>query len=229
MALFEGSHTTIGAPKNVIATINGAAIETAEYQRALAAIAQDKRNPLSEEDKKRVLRRLVEEELLVQRAIEIGLVERDRSVRNGIVAAMTDHIVAPSRSDPVDPEILAAWYQENQDLFRHQVSYHLSPIDAKHNAIIPNALVPATNLLNYTGPEFLRRVEKLSVGESIEYQNTAYRLIGKSTPPAPEFDKVRDLAEAAYRRHKGEEDFLAYLEWLDGRSEISIDVSVSAP
>jgi hypothetical protein len=84
---------------------------------ALELIGRDKRNPLEPADEAHVLRRLLEEELLVQRGVELGLVESDRAVRKAIVAAMIDSIVAESAGKVASDDELRAFYDENRDYF----------------------------------------------------------------------------------------------------------------
>ena len=81
-------------PEGAVARVNDAIIRNEEYARLLAALASDRRNPLTEEDRRRLLDRLIEEELLVQRARELGVDRLDRRVRSILVSAMIDSIVA---------------------------------------------------------------------------------------------------------------------------------------
>lgn len=68
-------------PDDVVAVVNGAPVRSADYRRAVAALAADRRDPLGDADRRFVLERLVDEELLVQRALELGLARHDRRVR----------------------------------------------------------------------------------------------------------------------------------------------------
>ena len=65
------SEPTLG--EDVVAVVDGRAIPRERYERALAAVAADRRGgALAPGDRQRVLERLVDEELLVGRAIELG-------------------------------------------------------------------------------------------------------------------------------------------------------------
>jgi hypothetical protein len=72
----------------VIATVNDRSILRAEFEQALAMFAADARTAPSEADQARVLRRLIEEELLVQEAVARGLLGSDRSLRETLTAAL---------------------------------------------------------------------------------------------------------------------------------------------
>ncbi len=103
--------------RDVAARVNDAAISADEYARAIEALAGDKRNPITDQVRADVLERLIEEELLVQRGTEIGLMDSDRTVRKSIVNAMIAYVVADrSGHQPTDDE-LNAFFEENKVYF----------------------------------------------------------------------------------------------------------------
>lgn len=110
-------------PEGAAAVVNGAVIREVDYQRALAALASDRRDPISDEDRRHILDRLIEEELLVQRAAELGLDKTDPVVRNTLVSAMIETIVAGvGQTEPSDEEV-AAFYEANRDFFARTDRY----------------------------------------------------------------------------------------------------------
>jgi parvulin-like peptidyl-prolyl isomerase len=91
-----------------------------DYQRALAAFASDRRDGRLDADlRKSVLDRLIDEELLVQRGLELRLATRDPMVRRNLSAAVIALLVARAEDDAANPDddALRAFYRENQDLF----------------------------------------------------------------------------------------------------------------
>jgi parvulin-like peptidyl-prolyl isomerase len=104
-------------PDGAVATVNGAPVRSAEYERAVGALAADRRAPLGEGDRRFVLDRLVDEELLVQRALELGLVRSDRRARSDLVSALVDSVVADASQREPDAAELRAFYQDNRDWF----------------------------------------------------------------------------------------------------------------
>jgi len=68
-------------PEGAVAAVNGSLVRSADYERALEALAADRRDALGASEKRHVLDRLVDEELLVQRAFELGLARQDRRAR----------------------------------------------------------------------------------------------------------------------------------------------------
>lgn len=98
-----------------LAVVNDTPIRREDYLRAIAAVAGDRRAPLGDADKRRVLDRLIDEELLLQRGLALGLAERDRSVRAPLVAA-TIALFARSDAEPSDAE-LRAFYDAHRGYF----------------------------------------------------------------------------------------------------------------
>ncbi len=104
-------------PDTAVARVNGEIIQVEDYQRVLSALAQDKRDNVDDALRKHVLDRLIDEELLVQRGQELGLVRHDSKVRKDLATAVIDSIVAEYGDvQPSDRE-LQAFYDEHQDFF----------------------------------------------------------------------------------------------------------------
>src|SRR5262249_37632841 len=80
-------------PADTVACINGAAIRAEEYRRALDAVAGDRRDEPDEALRRHVLDRLIDEELLVQRGLELGLARVDPRVRRELAAAVVAEAV----------------------------------------------------------------------------------------------------------------------------------------
>lgn len=104
-------------PPGAVATVNGEAIPLATYRRALAALATDRRTPLDADDRRRVLDRIIDEELLVQRGLELGLARTDRRVRGDLVAAVIASATAAASTAEPDPEEVRRFYEENRSYF----------------------------------------------------------------------------------------------------------------
>ncbi|MEM9837890.1 MAG: SurA N-terminal domain-containing protein [Pseudomonadota bacterium] len=218
-----GASIDIGTPRDgsAVAMINDQPIERAEYERALVAVANDKRNPLNDADRERILNRLIEEELLIQRGVEIGLVDRDRSVRGAIVTAVIDHILSASRSDPVDEVVLRKWYTENADRYRPQPQIHLRDVTEDDQIILPNGLVPVSTLQDYVGPHIVSLALNAMLGVPFTAgTGRSYEVVARKVAPPPPFDEIKNEIETAYRRDTGDQAFREYLDWLENRASI---------
>src|SRR5581483_7211466 len=101
-----------------VALVNGYPIATAVYARALEGIAVERKvATLQRADRQRILDRLIDEELLVQRGIELGLARTDRILRQQIVAALTASVTAEAEEMTPDESELRRFYSEHSDLF----------------------------------------------------------------------------------------------------------------
>jgi hypothetical protein len=104
-------------PDDAVARVNETLIRTEEYARLLTALESDRRTPLTDEDRVRVLDRLIEEELLVQHALTLGLARSDRRVRADLVSAVLGSLAAASDGSEPDEGEIRAFYADNRDFF----------------------------------------------------------------------------------------------------------------
>jgi hypothetical protein len=105
-------------PAGAVARVNDTLIRSQKFERAIAALASDRRTPLTPEDVRHVLDRLIDEELLVQYGLSLGLAQNDRRIRSDFVSAVIAAQVASADGyEPSEGEV-RAFYRENRDFFR---------------------------------------------------------------------------------------------------------------
>jgi parvulin-like peptidyl-prolyl isomerase len=104
-------------PGDAVASVNGTLIYAEDYLRLVEGVESDTREPAGPELRRRVLDRMIDEELLVQRGVELGLVESDRRVRADITQAMIQSIVVESEDEKPEAEALHRFYEEEQGFF----------------------------------------------------------------------------------------------------------------
>ena len=114
-SLGRGSGRPGALPADAVASVNGVAIRRDDYLRALGAVASDRRAPIDDAVRRRVLDRLIEEELLLQRGMSLGLMRHDRTLRAELVTA-TIGLLASSTAEPSADE-LRAFYDTHQEYF----------------------------------------------------------------------------------------------------------------
>jgi hypothetical protein len=104
-ALEERFALDLLAAPDVVALVGIVPIGADELERALDALADDRRGAITEADRERVLERLVDEELLVQAAVDAGLPENDGVVRRSLTDAMMAAIEAQADDETIDAAV----------------------------------------------------------------------------------------------------------------------------
>lgn len=111
------SDRTTGLGEEIAAVVGERTIRRVDYERMLAGVEQDLRNPIDDATRRRVLERMIDEELLVQQAIGLGLAASDRRVRGELVASLVDSVVAETEGEPASADEVERHYRENLAFF----------------------------------------------------------------------------------------------------------------
>jgi parvulin-like peptidyl-prolyl isomerase len=178
-------------PADAVALVNGVAITRADFEQALAAVATDRRKGLRGGDAERVLARLIDEELLLQRALALGLLRQEPRVRGQLVSTMIDTVLAEAGSREPSERELRSFYEQHGEYFGQPgrlriVHRAIAGTDgpAREQAVAlgaalergetpeaspsvvtaPEALLPASKLEQYLGPTVLEAALRLPVG-----------------------------------------------------------------
>ncbi len=136
----SGSAPPEDLPDEAVAVVNGRVILEDDYRRLLAGLASERRTPLGPEDRRRVLDRLIEEELLVQRGLELGLVRSDRRVRGELVSSVIGAVVSEAESREPEQEELRRFYDENRDYFTRPGRARVREILVRRRGETPEAV-----------------------------------------------------------------------------------------
>jgi len=115
--LEPGSNSRVQLPEGVAAVVNGSEISQESFESAVRFLAADSNKLIGQAERRHVLDRLIEEELLVQRAVELGLDLKDKSVRNRLVRAMIETIVSGVDQRQFTDEEVEAFFLKNRDFF----------------------------------------------------------------------------------------------------------------
>lgn len=246
--LLRDSETGV-LPPDAAARVNGRVIDNADLADALAALGTDSRDRLDGGDQDWILRRLIEEELLLQRAMELGLGHSDRSARSALVDAMIRHVTRDIAARTPEQTELEAWYGHNIHLFagaprlrvqalaadteedasrlrRRLLSGEAIPEDAAV-AGLPNRLLPPAKLRDYLGPGPTRRMLDAKPGEWSEPLSFAggwlvARVAERKPGGLRPLAEISDEVELAWRRAQMDEALRHYLEELRSQAEIEI-------
>lgn len=215
---------------DAVAWVAGRPIPREAYENALAAVAADRKTgALREGDPERVLERLIDQELLIDRAIELGLHERDPQIRNQLATAMIDFLVQRAEDearDATDAD-LRAFYEEERFRFERAPQYRVA---AEGAAVpLPGGLLLGKEIEQRLGPSAAAAVAELDVGASVTLDRGGseytVRLLERRGGEVASFEEAKEAVRAAYLRHRGE---LAVREFL-GLARQRTDVVVELP
>ena len=115
--LLAGGPAGSDLPADAIATVNGEGVRVEELAQAVAAVGEDRRGPVGDDEKRRLLDRLVDEELLIQHGLALDLVRRDNAVRAALVSAVIELATADvDEEEPTAAEV-ERFYAAHHDYF----------------------------------------------------------------------------------------------------------------
>jgi hypothetical protein len=218
----------VGPTADAIAWVNDRPISRSSYENALQAVAGDRKSgTLRQDDRERVLQRLIDQELLIDRAIEIGLPERDPQIRNQLATAMIAFLVrrAEDEATAAEEAELRAFYEEQRFRFERSAQYRVA---VEGGAVpLPDGWLLAKEIEQRLGPSATRQVIDLEVGESVVIGEGAGRytvhLLERRDGVLVPFDEARDAVEAAYLRARSEAAVREFLEVARQHTDIRVE------
>ena len=100
-----------------VANIEGAKITKEKYLLQLEGLRSDKRSPLTQKDKEFVLERMIEEELLIKRAQDMGMLRTNPMARGTLVQQMINQIISDNDMVEVSEVELNKFFIKNIGFF----------------------------------------------------------------------------------------------------------------
>jgi len=191
--------------QDIVARVNGRPIASQRFYQLALGLNDERRaggRPLLERSE--ILERLIEEELFVGRAVELGLPYSDKIARGYLINSLLSMITHEAMNATPSREILARFFEENLPWFApaRKAAVQLvfvadggDPGRERAEAVrgaweqlppgemeardtppiqVPQTLVPVQKLAEYLGSETAGRIARLAVGET--------------TPPVPWMD-----------------------------------------
>jgi len=103
---------------NAVATVNGEPISGEAFARFVGAVASErKQQSLDLALRRRMLERMLDEELLLQRGLELGLARHEPTARRAIVAALIASVATEAEAEEPDEDDLREFYTTEQARF----------------------------------------------------------------------------------------------------------------
>ena len=125
---------------NIVALVNDHPILQSDLDLALNALAMNKENSITPEQVKLVLERLIDEQLLLQRGVELNLPQNSNPVRKMIINSMIDSILSENNDFQITDEVLIKFYNENTTFFLPPKELRLKKIFLKFNNASEDAI-----------------------------------------------------------------------------------------
>lgn len=208
-----------GRTPDQVARINDTVISSTQLEDYVSQMNADTPVP---RDRNYLLEQMIDEELLVQRGLELGLVLQSTPVRNAIIEAVTRRFSGSTAGTEVSEAELRAYYEQNIDRFLPPTVYVVEVVPA---APAQPSTTPLTypSLLARFGPDVAAAIARLTPGtQTLAGDNTAVRLIRVEGGVAPPFEQIRALVAANLTQEQDAQAFRQYLTWLRERADIDI-------
>lgn len=220
---------TVEPTADAVAWVHGRPIARSSYEAALEAVATDrKEGTLRPEDRDRVLQRLIDQELLIDRAIELGLHERDPQIRNQLATAMIDFLVrrAEDEASAASDAELRAFYEDQSFRFERSPQYRIEVSGT--SMPVPEGFLLAKEIEQRLGPSAAHEVAALEVGQSVRIrrgdESYTISLLEKREGGVVPFEEARRAVEAAYLRERTEQAVREFLETARKHTDIRVEI-----
>ena len=119
VGLLQSGRAGTGLPDGVVAMVNGEPLTAEAFTQLEAAVTAERRGaPLDEAQRQRLLDRLVDEELLLQRGLELGLARHEPTARRSIVSAVVATVTSDAETEEPDEDTLRRFHVEAADRFQ---------------------------------------------------------------------------------------------------------------
>ncbi|MEM9704780.1 MAG: peptidylprolyl isomerase [Pseudomonadota bacterium] len=253
LGLGDGDAATRGA----VALVNGEPIPEAEYYRATTAMQAGLKRKLTADDRARALDVLINEELLVQRALELDLPREDRLARRILIQSVIDVAALSPDAPEATDEDLRRFFDDNIALFRPlgRATIYLAIAESKAQADLfavavadgerfkdarekyglraldPPAMAPFGKLADYAGGAVRNAVAAMGedeiVGPISSGDTLTFVWLAERSSTDVDFDAVKSQVAAEWRRRRQETAFDDYVSSLRRRGRVRVLHDVS--
>ena len=234
-------------PEFAAARVNDTVISKQSLGEALSRLQHDSRELLSADDEEWVLNRLVEEELLVQHGLALGLAHSEHNVRATIVQSLITAATAEASASNPDDATLEAFYEANRALFSAPPAVALrvwtTPDEALASAMVageadiqsgdaeriralPESLMPISKIRDYLGPTLTTRISQRRVtgifSETVSEKHFIIQILALENSETPPFASIRSEVLARYRQTSADQALRDYIDLLRRRATVIV-------
>jgi len=242
--ILRQTDSTSALPANALARVNDTIISQSDLERAVEPGADAQRL-------RATLEQLINEEMLTQRALELGIPRSDPEV----LAAMLNSIVASvtAEADAADPddEMLRAHLRSNADQFSYvsKISVRAWQTDAEANAQafskairtdgadetpgdvtpladLPGGLLPLSVAADYLGPGIAAAAANMPDGSTAVFARRGrwliVQLVTKEVESSDDLSAIRNRVLMDYRQTLADELLANYVDSLRQKADVVI-------
>lgn len=234
-------------PDDAVASVNDILISRDLFERALDRVA----SPGSAEVRRIILTRLVEDELLVQRGVELGMTASDAEVRAAVVNSLVASVTAEADASNPDDDVLLQYLADNADRFSYTSRLSVDAWQTEDEPVaqefvsalragnadpgvsgiealadVPDGLVPTETLREYLGPAITAAAADMPEGSSAVFARRGRWLVvrvnAKERGVISDLDPVRNRVLLDYRRNLAERMLSDYIDGLRQRADVTV-------
>ena len=235
---------------NTIATVNNTPITRETYLRAIDRYNSDTKDALDKNDRAWVLQRLIEEELLVQRGLSLGIITTDNDVRGAIVRALIASINTEAAAMMPNEEELFEYYNSNEEKFTYPATISIQAwvSSTEEDALllkkgllenkesekyentrllknIPSGLLTLNKIREYLGPSIASAI-KLETENNVITQYSQDRwyivyIIEKNVGVVEPFENIKHQIHNEFIRSEADKKLREYINNLKDNASIA--------
>ncbi len=235
-------------PANALARVNEQIITRDNYDRALARLGT---NGTSDDAGAWVLQRLVDDELLVQRGLELGMAQSDNAVRNAIIDSLIASVTAEADAASPGDEELQQYLSENADRFSFVAKLSVAAWQSNDEAVaqsfvnalrndsstttsdtigpipdLPPGLMPVEVLRDFLGPGITAAAADMPVGSSAVFARRGrwlvVQVLEKESAVVTDLSAIRNRVLLDYRRSLADRTLRNYIDDLRRRADVDV-------
>jgi hypothetical protein len=237
-------------PLSAVASVNDVNISRDHFVRTLQRIAPDGGTP-SAETQAAIIEKLIDDELLLQRGVELGMAQSDGAVRMAIINSLIASVTAEAdAANPTDAE-LAKYLADNADRFSRTAKVAVNGWQTDDESLaqifaaslrddngaslvdgvaeiadLPTALMPLEAVRDYLGPGITAAVADMPVNSSAVFARRGrwviVHVLRKESAVAADLQAIRNRVLVDYRRNRADELLGKYLDGLRDSAEIRL-------
>jgi hypothetical protein len=243
--------SALALPDNALARVNEAIIDRDTYANALARYAALDDRPLTAADKANLAQSLVDDELLLQRGLELGMAQTDTAVRTAIVSSLVASLTAEADAANPSDEELAKHLADHVDRFSYTAAIAIEGWQTDDESLaqdfvlklrntgevpdlagissipdLPGSLVPLETLRDHVGPGIAAATANMPAGSSAIFARRGrwlvLRVAQKETAAITDLDSIRNQVLLDYRRSLADDNLRQYIDDLRDRADIDV-------